>query len=260
MTTHISLSRHAAGGPFRQRLTRRLVPLVYPWADVVVGVSKGVSAELESHIGPGRARVVTVYNPVVTDEGESAPVATGSALLPEGCHQMLLSVGRLTRQKNHALLIDAAARVFEDSPDTCLVILGEGPERPRLEERIARNGLSGRVLLPGFDPHPGRYYRRASVFVLSSDWEGLPTVLIEALWHGCPVVSTRCPSGPEEILEGGRLGRLVEPGSVDQLAGAITAELANPTDAGPLRRRARDFDCRRAVNEYLALLFPANFG
>lgn len=254
VTTHIALSRHAAGGSLRQRLTRRIIPHVYPWADAVVGVSKGVTAELERLVDPGRTRLVTVYNPVVPDDVASA--SEEESVVPAGFRRMLLSVGRLTRQKNQALLVDAAAGILEANPDMCLLILGEGPERPRLEERIARHGLDERIVLAGFVPDPTPYYRQASLFVLSSDWEGLPTVLIEALSHGCPVVSTRCPSGPEEILEAGRFGRLVEPGDPGELAEAITAEIENPTPAELLRDRARDFGAHRSVSAYLDLLFP----
>lgn len=258
-TTHVAISRHAEDGPLRRRIARWLVPLVYPWADAVVGVSKGVVAELQRHIGAGRARTVVVYNPVVPDRLPAAPrVEPVPPVLPGEGRRMLLSVGRLERQKNQLLLVDAAARVLEREPDLCLVILGEGPERSHLEERIAELGLADRMLLPGFVSDPDPFYRAASLFVLSSDWEGLPTVLIEALSHGCPVVSTRCPSGPEEILEGGRFGRLVEPGNVEELAKAITAGLEETVDADALRDRAYDFGCAHAVDAYMELLFPAD--
>lgn len=260
VTTHVAVGRHAAGGPRRRRFTRWLIPRLYTRADAVVGVSRGVVEELERHIGPGRARTVTIYNPVVRDggeiHGEAGSESDLEGLEGAGCGRMLLSVGRLSPQKNHALLIDAVAPILKAQPDTCLVILGEGAERGALEARIEALGLSGRVTMPGFVRDTGRYYRAASVFVLSSDWEGLPTVLIEAMSHGCPVVSTRCPSGPEEILDSGTYGRLVEPGDADALTRAIVQALAEPTDPDTLRRRAGEFSFSRAVDEYLALLFP----
>jgi glycosyltransferase involved in cell wall biosynthesis len=107
--------------------------------------------------------------------------------------------------------------------------------------------------MPGFVANPYAYMRAASVFALSSAWEGLPGVLIEALACGTPVVSTDCPSGPEEILEGGRYGRLTPVGDATALAQAIMATLEQPPDPDVLRRRAADFSIQRALPEFLAV-------
>lgn len=262
VTTHIALSQHAGGGSLRQRVIARLVPHLYPWADAVVGVSRGVADDLERIIGPGHLEAKVVYNPVMAVSAsrasevleESRPLS-GDAGFEEGA-RIVLSVGRLTRQKNQALLIEAFAIASQRDGRLRLVLLGEGPERGSLEMRADELGLSDKVRMPGYVEDTAPYYRMASVFVLSSDWEGLPTVIIEALSFGCPVVSTNCPSGPEEILEGGVYGRLVPRGDKDAMARAILQTTQDPPDPELLKRRAGDFGMEPSVNAYLDLLFP----
>jgi glycosyltransferase involved in cell wall biosynthesis len=111
-------------------------------------------------------------------------------------------------------------------------------------------------MMPGFVADPYPYLEKADVFVLSSAWEGLGNVIIEALLCGTPVVSTDCPSGPAEILENGRYGRLVPVGDPDALASAIAEALRSPVDRGLLRRRGAEFSVERAADQYLALLDP----
>jgi glycosyltransferase involved in cell wall biosynthesis len=119
------------------------------------------------------------------------------------------------------------------------MILGEGPDRPALQAEINALGLGARVALPGFDPNPFRYLARARLFVLSSAWEGLPGVLIQAMACGTPVVSTDCPSGPREVLENGRLGPLVPVGDAEALAAAIGRTLDQPLPAATLSSEAK---------------------
>jgi len=140
-----------------------------------------------------------------------------------------LSIGRLTKAKNYSTLIEAFAKVRQQR-DVRLAILGNGEERPSLEGLVRRLGLENDVWLPGFVDPPYPYLARASVFVQSSIWEGFPTVIVEALAFGVPVVSTDCPSGPREILENGRFGELVPVGDVEALADAIRRALDVPHD------------------------------
>src|SRR5690606_37626457 len=132
---------------------------------------------------------------------------------------VLVAAGRLVPQKNFPLLLAAFAQLRAQRPAR-LLILGEGRERPRLEAAAHELGIAADVALPGHVDNPYAAYARASLFVLSSDWEGLPTVLIEALACGCPIVATDCPSGPAEILQGGRYGSLVPMGDAAALAQA----------------------------------------
>lgn len=263
VTSHTVPSQQARYGTVRQALAVRLLSFAYPHADAVVAVSNGALDDLRELMvrEPPAARVIA--NPIVTDgmRASSEAVRNGSRPPLPGSWagddvRIVMSAGRLAPPKNFPLLLEAFVGVRERDPAARLVILGEGPERARLEARIRELGLDEYVHLPGYVRDVGRWYGIADVFVLSSDWEGLPTVLVEALLHGCPVVSTRCPAGPEEILEGGRHGRLVPVGDPAALAAAITATLRAPPDPEPLRRRALEFDVGRATQAYLDVLFP----
>ncbi len=165
---------------------------------------------------------------------------------------MLLAVGNLTPPKDYPTLIRALALVRREH-DVRLMILGEGRERPGLEDLVRELGLTGHVALPGFAANPYAYLARAAVFVLSSAWEALPTVLIEALAVGVPVVATDCRHGPREILDGGRYGRLVPVGDAEAMAQAVAEALRGPPPAVPgqaLQRYTMDF----ALDQYTQLL------
>jgi glycosyltransferase involved in cell wall biosynthesis len=163
-----------------------------------------------------------------------------------------LGVGRLTKQKNFPLLIHAFVKVRQKK--TCrLVILGDGELRSEIEILINNFGIHDDVLLPGFQENPFAWMSASSVFVLSSDWEGLGNVLIEAMACGTPVVSTDCPSGPSEILEGGKWGRLVAVGDVDSLSKAILDTLLDENQPDVVKR-AHHFGVNSAVDHYLEVL------
>jgi glycosyltransferase involved in cell wall biosynthesis len=142
------------------------------------------------------------------------------------------------------------------------VIFGKGKKEQKTAKRIAELmglaadlGVAGDVALPGFVANPFAYMARAAAFVLSSTYEGLPGVLIQALACGCPVVSTDCPSGPAEILDGGRFGPLVPVGDDHAMATAIAATLDNPIATSTLQARGYMFSVERAVDRYIDLMF-----
>jgi glycosyltransferase involved in cell wall biosynthesis len=162
----------------------------------------------------------------------------------------ILSVGSLTPQKNYHLLIKAFSKISKKL-NAKLVILGEGKLRPSLQSLILELGLKDKVLLAGFADNPYPWYLTADVYVLSSDWEGLPTVLIEALESGLPIVSTDCESGPKEILENGRYGKLVPMNDINAMSDAITISLSEYHDKEFLMRRARDFSIENISKQYL---------
>jgi glycosyltransferase involved in cell wall biosynthesis len=168
---------------------------------------------------------------------------------------VFLAAGRLVPQKDHRTLIDAFAALRARMPAR-LVILGEGPERPALEALIRRWGIEDDVALPGFDLYPAAYMARADVFVLSSRWEGLANVIVEAMACGTPVVSTDCPSGPAELLEGGRFGPVVPVGDAPALAAAMEQAFRDPVPPDVLKRRASEFSLDRSVDAYLTVLRP----
>jgi glycosyltransferase involved in cell wall biosynthesis len=167
----------------------------------------------------------------------------------------VLAVGRLSRQKDFPTLLRAFASRRHRSAR--LMILGEGSERPGLEALVKSLGLTAEVALPGFVENPFAYMARAGVFVLSSAWEGMPGVLIQALACGAPVVATDCESGPREVLQDGRVGRLVPVGDASALAQAIDSTLGEPRRPlpdGVLDRFTQD----SAVTGYLRVLWGSD--
>lgn len=236
----------------RGRLTPLAMRLFYPWATGIVGVSQGVVDDFIKMTGI-RQKVRVIHNPVVTpDLFKRADEHVEHPWLQPGQPPVLLGVGRLTQQKNFPNLIRAFAEVRKQHPSR-LMILGEGEDRSALEALIGELGLQAEVSLPGFVQNPYAYMKRAAMFVLSSDWEGLPTVLIEALALGTPVVATDCPSGPREILRGGMLGRLVPMNNASALAQAITATLSEPRKLTSEEAYA-GYTQAVVVNQYLQLL------
>jgi glycosyltransferase involved in cell wall biosynthesis len=225
----------------------------YAEADVIIANSQGAAASLRTHNRLPSEKIRVVYNPVVSPELlHLAEQPLAHPWFADATHPVVLGAGRLTREKDFSTLLRAFALVRRERPMR-LVIVGDGEERARLCALAQQLGVNQEVLLVGFDPNPYRYMRRASVFVLSSRWEGLPNVLIEAMACGAPVVSTDCPSGPREILEDGKWGKLVPVGDPDKLAEAIIDTLDNPPAYDPAVRAA-DFSVERAVENYLTTL------
>jgi glycosyltransferase involved in cell wall biosynthesis len=219
----------------------------------VVAVSRGAAEDLASTSGMPRDRVEVVYNPVITPAVMALAGETPDhPWFGPGEPPVVLGVGRLTRQKAFGTLVRAFAEVRRRRP-LRLIILGEGEDRPMLEALASELGVGDDVALPGFRENAMAYMARSALFVLSSAWEGLPTVLIEALAAGTRVVSTDCPSGPREILQEGRLGPLVPVGDVPALAAAMSGALDRPAGNVPpdaLRPFTRD----AAVDHYLRLI------
>ncbi len=207
---------------------RWLARWMYPCANGVIAVSEGVRQDFLRHFSVAPGHVVTIYNPTIPDNFEErAAVEVTHPWLSDTGTPVVLGVGRLTEQKGFDVLIEAFGRLRQRR-GARLVILGEGPARDSLEDQAAALGLSADVDLVGSVPDVLPWARRASLYVLSSRYEGLPNVLIEALAAGVPVVATDCPSGPREILEGGRLGPLVPVDDAEALAAAMEQALGHP--------------------------------
>jgi len=233
-----------------------MIARFYAWADAVTAVSDGVADDLARITGIPRAAITTTWNPVVSPAlAAAAAEPLDHPFFRPGEPPVVLGAGKLRPQKDFGTLLDAFARLRAKRPAR-LVILGEGPEAGALRVRARRLGVSSDVSFEGFVANPFAYMARAAVFALSSAWEGLPAVLIQAMACGCPVASTECPSGPAEILEGGAHGPLVPVGDPGALAAAILRLLDAPTDREQLRRRAADFSVDRVAERYLAVLLP----
>ncbi len=236
----------------RQRMVPYLVKRFYPWADYVIGNSQGVAADLSQVTGLPRERIKILYNPVITPEvREKARTPLNHTWFEAGQPPVVLAVGRLAKQKDFPSLIRAFAQVRQTRPAR-LLILGEGLDRPALEALVNQLGLGDDVAMPGFVDNPYAYMSRASLYVLSSRWEGLPTVLIEALYCGPPIIATDCPSGPREILARGQHGLLVPVGDVTALTQAIEAGLAGKTPR-PTAESWRPYAVETVVDQYINL-------
>lgn len=234
-------------------LTSALMKLTYPWASCIAAVSQGVASDLMHHVALDSSRVVVAYNPVVGPELQRQSLeAPDHPWLLNGATPVILGAGRLIAQKDFPTLIRAFAIVRRDRK-TRLLIYGEGPDREALLRLAAELRIEKDVDLPGFTVNPFAPMRTANVFVLSSRYEGLPGVLIQAMACGARVVSTDCPSGPAEILENGRWGRLVPVGNAEQLADAILEALDDPNPPRA-RDRAADYSVDTAVTRYASAL------
>jgi glycosyltransferase involved in cell wall biosynthesis len=246
---------------WKRRAFPALIRRNYLAADAIVAVSGGVADDLAAHFGISRNRITVVHNPVVSDDvSAQAAEAIDHPWFAPDAPPVVLSAGRLHTAKDHPTLIRAFARVRQ-ARAARLLILGSGKNdedtahrRAELMRLAAELGIAEDVDLPGFVPNPFPYMARAAVFALSSLWEGFGNVLVEALSCGCPIVSTDCPSGPAEILDRGRYGRLVPVGDAAAMAEAILTTLSNPPDRDVLRARGAVFSVARAVDAYLDLL------
>jgi glycosyltransferase involved in cell wall biosynthesis len=250
-----TVSQDAANGqPWRGRLATAYAGLFYKMAEGVVAVSEGVADDFAKVTGFRRASIRTIYNPVVTPELlVLAQASLSHPWFTPGEPPVVLGVGRLTAAKDFPTLIQAFARVRSQRPAR-LLIVGEGEKRSELNAFLQTLGLAADVSLPGYVDNPFAYMRRCSAFVLSSISEGLPNSLIEAMACGAPVISTDCPSGPAEILERGRYGRLVPAGDVEAMAAAISATLQEVHDTAATRSRAEAFSTAASAAQYLELL------
>lgn len=208
--------------PFPKKLIEKIaVTFLYRYADEIIAVSNGVADDLSKYARIDRDRITTIYNPVIFSglEQKSFEVPNHPWFETES-PPIILSIGRLSQQKNFANLIKAFA-IIRESTEARLIILGEGEERQYLEKIINKLNIEDVVDLPGFVENPYAFIRNSAVYALSSDWEGLPTVLIEALACGITAVSTDCPSGPKEILKNGEYGVLIPVNNPEYLAQAI---------------------------------------
>jgi len=239
-------------GP-RAWVTSWLIRYSYPLAASVIAVSEGVRLDLSKEIGLSLDRIRVVPNPVVTpDLLVKAAEPIDHPWFAPGAPPVILGVGRLSGEKDFPTLVRAFADLRRRR-ELRLMILGEGAQRPRLERLVRDLGIEDDVALPGFVANPFSYIKRASLVVLSSTYEGMPAVLIQALACGTPVVSTDCDSGPREILENGRLGVLVPVGDSIALAEAMARTLDVPPTSLPPGALGRYTD-GAAVDAYLRAL------
>lgn len=225
----------------------------YPWADQIVCVSSGVALDLARTLRLSQESIMVINNPVVSDTlFRQAAKRPDHDWYRNRSAPVILAAGRLVPAKDFSTLIRAFARVRK-TLDARLIILGEGVERKPLTNLIDTLDLHPYVSLEGFVSNPFAFMASSDLFVLSSRWEGLPTVLIEALACGTPVVSTDCPSGPAEILENGKWGWLTPVGDFEQLAKAILSCIQNPPST-PKPEAWERYLSEHSINRYYQLI------
>jgi glycosyltransferase involved in cell wall biosynthesis len=252
---------HPLGRGWRGRSLASMLRRAYRHVDAVVGVSDGVAEDISTRTGLPREHINTVYNPAVTPDLErKAREAVDHPWFADGSPPVVLGAGRLGNAKDFQMLLRAFAKVRRVH-EARLMILGDARTPKKTERqrgkliRIAGElGVADDVSVPGFEPNPLKYMARSAVFALSSRYEGFGNVIPEAMACGCPVVSTDCPSGPAEIVDYGRFGRLVPVGDDEAMAEAMLETIRHPPDPNVLKMRARDFGADRAVNAYEVLL------
>ena len=238
---------------FRTRMAAVAMKRLLPAADAVIAVSSGVAEDLRRTV-PRAGPVWPIPNPVVTPELlEKARAPADHPWFGDPRAPVVLTAGRLAAEKDQPTLLRAFAAVRKARPAR-LMVLGEGPDRGRLETLARELGIRDDVDFRGFQPNPFACMARARLFVLSSIYEGLPAALIEAMACGTPVVSTDCPSGPREILEGGRWGRLVPVGDWRALARAMRDTLDDPIAPERLIARAGHYSAAASMARHLDLL------
>lgn len=230
------------------------IQFIYPSVDDIITVSEGVAEDALQLTGLPRERIHAIANPVITPLLYQQSLAeVDHPWFSDTSVPLILGAGRLTEQKDFATLLKAFAHVSKQR--ACrLALLGDGALRQSLETLAGEMGVSEHVWFGGFQTNPYAYMAKASLFVVSSRWEGTANVLTEAMALGIPVVATDCPSGPRETLAGGRFGKLVPVGDVDALAVAILETLAHPLEADTLKAAVTEFTAERSARRYLEIL------
>lgn len=250
VSDHSTLSRHYAHWPLAFRMLRWTTRWLYPAADHRVVVSAQAADDVAALSGIPREKFEVIHNPI----SPPASIATDlevERLWGDGGPR-IITVGALKAVKNQALLLRAFARLNDQNAK--LLILGEGPLRFELAGLARELGLAERVRMPGFSANPWPYLASADLFVLSSDHEGFGLVLAEAMHAGLRVVSTDCPGGPRDILDGGRYGTLVPTGDADALAKAMAEALQKPPAPERMRERASELSGPSQLARYEELL------
>ena len=235
---------------------RLLAGVLYPKSDIIIAISEDIKKDLVKTLNIPEKNIEVVYNPIF-DESiiEKTRQEVDHPFFKNKHDKIILGVGSLTAIKDFRTLIKAFYELNKRGEQTKLIILGEGEERGALERLIMEFNLKERVSLPGFVNNPYAYMAKSDVFVLSSLSEGFGNVIVEALACGTSIVSVDCPGGPAEILEQGKYGRLVQPGSATAIAKAIEEVLDSPFDPISLKKRATDFDIEKMANRYLEVMF-----
>lgn len=233
-------------------MTKWAGKICYPWAHEIIAVSAGTADSIAKLFALKREKIKVIYNLINLDNVLTQSKAPAELPWKDEL-PIIISAGRLSTQKNYPLLIAAFHQVRKQIP--ChLAILGEGEERDSIENLVASLNIQDDVWMPGYVGNSQAYISRAKIFILASNYEGLPNVLIESLALNIPIISTNCPSGPAEILCNGRYGILVEPGNIQQLTNAILNALSGEHPKFSNLEAISRFDPKTILAEYKKVL------
>ena len=267
LVNHTRLSRLFAEG-IQGRITWRLCRLLYPRADLLASVSIGAARESEQLLGLPDGKSITLYDPIDISTCSTAPKDGSRA-------HSIVAMGRMVPLKRFQDLIQAFSLIAPDYPDAELLLIGDGPERNKLEGLAAAAGISNRVRFLGMLEKPTAAFAGCGVFIFASETEGFGMAIVEALAAGIPVIASDCPYGPREILspatdpmnllkqgsaiELAPFGVLYPVGSVKALENALRRVLSDQSLRSVLSRngpaRAADFSVERSTAAYEKLLF-----
>lgn len=236
-------------------LMLQLIKVTFPFADTIVANSQAVKKDLSESLRLRNRKFSVIYNPLDVEHFDRLSRANiDHPWTGPDAPTVVLAVGSLAILKDFPTLIRAFS-IVRKTRDCRLAILGEGPDRDKLEALIGELGVQHDVLLPGFVNNPFPWFRRAALFVSSSLTEGCPNALMQALACNTPIVSTDCIGGSAEILQDGKWGRLVATRDAEAMAEAILQTLDSEQDI-ELVQRANDFALDKVVNKYLHVLVP----
>ena len=238
---------------FKVLLLDILKRIFYPTADLIIAPSKGVAIDLIDNYKINIKKIEVVNNPIDYNWLLSLSAKPcKDSYLKQSSSKFIIGLGALTKQKDFETLIRAFS-IVKKTHNCKLIILGEGPERQKLENLVNQLKLKEHVHMPGFVENPFNYLKVSSVFVLSSLFEGSPNVLIQALLLGVPCVSTNCKSGPEEILKDGEYGQLVEVGDQLEMSRAIVNVLEGKWESKSIKGLEKAYSFKQIVSQYLKI-------
>lgn len=249
---HSTVSREKNSFQF---LRRKLLPFFDRRWEEVVAVSETVARDYGEQSGIRTDHVRTIYNPIVSASlFDAMKKKSGHPWLDKPRYwKTLVLAGRLAAEKNHTMMF-RALRILQESGDYRLILLGTGELEEELKKQAEKLGIKNKIDFYGYAANPYSFFYEADAVVLCSLYEGLPTVLVEALACGATVISTDCPSGPAEILMNGAYGVLVPQGDAEALALGILEGTRRKADLQKQKRRAMDFSVQKSVEQYLDMI------
>lgn len=242
-------------GFYKKKIYFFLAQILYPRAISIVAVSNGIANDLINNVKINKKKVITIYNPIDIDNiKKNINEKIVHKWIGNDNFIVILGIGRLSSQKNFSLLIHSFSQFKKKKPNAKLVILGEGEERKELEKLIFKLKLTNDIDMPGFIKNPYPYLSKSNIFVLSSNYEGLPTVLIESLICRTQIISTECGSGPREILKSGKYGAIVPINNINCLSLAMEKILKTPYSFKGVEKELLNFNITDNTKKYLKII------